>query len=144
MARRPQPARHIDPSSATTGGLVLCSGLATVEQAAQYRPSAVFHCSLTLTLTHHSPMPVPRIAIVGRPNVGKSSLFNWLVRRRVSVVDPTAGVTRDRVTFVMQAGDRYVELVDTGGIGLYDTDQLEEQIEHPRPGAPGTLGAKGH
>ena len=74
-------------------------------------------------------MPVPRVAIVGRPNVGKSSLLNWLARRRVSVVDPTAGVTRDRVTFVMQAGERYVELVDTGGIGLYDTDQLEEQIE---------------
>ncbi|GIS58583.1 MAG: hypothetical protein CM1200mP2_08080 [Planctomycetaceae bacterium] len=50
-------------------------------------------------------MPVPRIAIIGRPNVGKSSLLNWLARR-VSVVDPTAGVTRDRVTFVMQAGAR--------------------------------------
>ena len=74
-------------------------------------------------------MPVPRVAIVGRPNVGKSSLLNWLARRRVSVVDPTAGVTRDRVTFVIQAGERYVELVDTGGIGLYDTDQLEDQIE---------------
>ena len=74
-------------------------------------------------------MPVPRVAIVGRPNVGKSSLLNWLARRRVSVVDPTAGVTRDRVTFVMQAGERYIELVDTGGIGLHDTDRLEEEIE---------------
>nr|ANO58256.1 ribosome-associated GTPase EngA [uncultured Planctomycetota bacterium] len=74
-------------------------------------------------------MPVPRVAIVGRPNVGKSSLLNWLARRRVSVVDPTAGVTRDRVTFVLQAGDRYVELVDTGGIGLHDTDRLEDEIE---------------
>ena len=74
-------------------------------------------------------MPVPRVAIVGRPNVGKSSLLNWLARRRISVVDPTAGVTRDRVTFVMQAGERYLELVDTGGIGLYDTDQLEDEIE---------------
>ena len=70
------------------------------------------------------------LAIVGRPNVGKSSLLNWLARRRISVVDPTAGVTRDRVTHLMQAGPRYFELVDTGGIGINDTDRLEEEIEH--------------
>ncbi|MBQ17555.1 MAG: ribosome biogenesis GTPase Der [Planctomycetaceae bacterium] len=75
-------------------------------------------------------MPVPRVAIIGRPNVGKSSLLNWLARRRISVVDPTAGVTRDRVTHLMQAGPRYFELVDTGGIGINDTDRLEEEIEH--------------
>ena len=74
-------------------------------------------------------MSVPRVAIIGRPNVGKSSLLNWLARRRISVVDPTAGVTRDRVTHLMQAGERFFELVDTGGIGIHDTDQLEEEIE---------------
>lgn len=42
-------------------------------------------------------MLLPTVAIVGRPNVGKSSLFNCLVGRPVSIVDPTAGVTRDRV-----------------------------------------------
>ncbi|MFT4593872.1 MAG: GTP-binding protein, partial [Phycisphaerales bacterium] len=42
-------------------------------------------------------MSLPKIAIVGRPNVGKSSLLNRLARRRVSIVDPTPGVTRDRV-----------------------------------------------
>ncbi|MCA9098640.1 MAG: 50S ribosome-binding GTPase, partial [Planctomycetaceae bacterium] len=41
-------------------------------------------------------MSIPQVAIVGRPNVGKSSLLNWLTRKRISVVDSVAGVTRDR------------------------------------------------
>ena len=41
---------------------------------------------------------LPKVAIVGRPNVGKSSLLNLLAGRLVSIVDPTAGVTRDRIT----------------------------------------------
>lgn len=74
-------------------------------------------------------MGVPRVVIVGRPNVGKSSIFNWLVGRRIAIVDPTAGVTRDRVTHLVQLDDRFVELVDTGGIGAEDADRLTEQIE---------------
>jgi len=74
-------------------------------------------------------MSIPRVAIVGRPNVGKSSILNWLARKLVSVVDPTAGVTRDRVTYTMNEYDRYFELVDTGGIGIVDSDDLSEQIE---------------
>src|SRR5215475_11367465 len=74
-------------------------------------------------------MPVPKVVIVGRPNVGKSSILNWLARKRISVVEPTAGVTRDRVTYLMQAGDRYFELVDTGGIGIVDSDDLSADIE---------------
>jgi GTP-binding protein len=69
------------------------------------------------------------VAIVGRPNVGKSSLFNWLAGRRIAIVDPTAGVTRDRLTALVKAGDRYFELVDTGGIGVQDVDNLTVQIE---------------
>jgi GTP-binding protein len=72
---------------------------------------------------------VPQVAIVGRPNVGKSSLFNWLAGRRIAIVDPTAGVTRDRLTTLVKAGDRFFELVDTGGIGLQDSDNLTVQIE---------------
>ena len=68
------------------------------------------------------PMSVPKVVIVGRPNVGKSSILNWLARKRISVVEPTAGVTRDRVTYLMHEGDRYFELVDTGGIGIVDSD----------------------
>jgi len=74
-------------------------------------------------------MPVPQVVIVGRPNVGKSSLLNWQAGRLVSVVDPMAGVTRDRLTYLMQAGDRYFELVDTGGIGIEDPDDLTEDVE---------------
>ncbi len=74
-------------------------------------------------------MAVPKVAIVGRPNVGKSSLLNWLAKRRVAVVDPTAGVTRDRVMYMMHEQDRYFELVDTGGMGIDDVDNLTEEIE---------------
>jgi GTP-binding protein len=72
---------------------------------------------------------VPVVAIVGRPNVGKSSLFNWLAGKRIAIVDPTAGVTRDRVSALVKVRDRFVELTDTGGIGIEDTDNLTEHIE---------------
>src|SRR5437763_647034 len=74
-------------------------------------------------------MPVPLVAIVGRPNVGKSSLFNYLAGRRISIVDPTAGVTRDRVSTLLQSEDRYFELVDTGGIGIEDSDNLTADVD---------------
>jgi GTP-binding protein len=69
------------------------------------------------------------VAIVGRPNVGKSSLLNCLARQRVSIVEPTAGVTRDRVTAVVEHEDHYFELVDTGGYGIDDHDNLTEHVE---------------
>jgi GTP-binding protein len=72
---------------------------------------------------------VPQVAIVGRPNVGKSSLFNWLAGRRIAIVDPTAGVTRDRVCSLIQADGRFFELVDTGGIGIEDVDNLTAEID---------------
>src|SRR5947209_10828340 len=74
-------------------------------------------------------MAVPLVAIVGRPNVGKSALFNCLAGRRISIVDPTAGVTRDRVSTLVEAEGRNFELIDTGGIGIEDTDNLTAEIE---------------
>jgi GTP-binding protein len=76
-----------------------------------------------------SAVPLPKVAIVGRPNVGKSSLFNWLAGRRIAIVDPTPGVTRDRLVAPLQVGDRYLELIDTGGIGIVDNDNLSADVE---------------
>lgn len=77
-------------------------------------------------------MSLPQIAIVGRPNVGKSSLLNRLARKRVSIVDPTPGVTRDRVSTIIEieppletpkgTPTRLVELIDTGGYGVYTAE----------------------
>jgi len=72
---------------------------------------------------------LPVVAIVGRPNVGKSSLMNALLGRRYAIVDDMPGVTRDRVSAVVELGGRWVELVDTGGIGIVDTQALEEHVE---------------
>src|SRR6187402_3216246 len=76
------------------------------------------------------PGKMPMVAIVGRPNVGKSSLSNALVGRRVSIVQDMPGVTRDRVSMHLEVKGRYVELVDTGGYGFVDPDQLTEHINH--------------
>ena len=76
---------------------------------------------------------LPRVAIVGRPNVGKSSLFNRLTGSRIAIVEPTPGVTRDRVSAPARLsgalGDRVIELSDTGGIGVVDRDDLGPVVE---------------
>jgi GTP-binding protein len=74
-------------------------------------------------------MPLPIVAIVGRPNVGKSSLFNCLAGRRISIVEPTAGVTRDRVSVLVEDEGRWLELVDTGGVGLESGVELAADID---------------
>ena len=77
---------------------------------------------------------LPRVAIVGRPNVGKSTLFNRLTGSRIAIVEPTPGVTRDRVSAPARIsgseGERLVELSDTGGIGMVDRDDLGPAVEH--------------
>lgn len=74
-------------------------------------------------------MSLPVVAIIGRPNVGKSSLLNLLARQRISIVDPRPGITRDCVSTVIEHGDCYFELVDTGGVGIVDADHLEAHVE---------------
>lgn len=74
-------------------------------------------------------MALPVVSIIGRPNVGKSSLLNALAGEMISIVEPSAGVTRDRVSTIIERGGRYFELVDTGGYGVVDSDRLSEHIE---------------
>ncbi len=74
-------------------------------------------------------MAVPRVAIVGRPNVGKSSIFNWLDGRRLAIVDDVPGVTRDRMMTMMEYRNTHFELIDTGGMGHIDSDNLTKDVE---------------
>jgi GTP-binding protein len=68
------------------------------------------------------------IAIVGRPNVGKSALFNRIVGRRIAIVHDEPGVTRDRVTAEAEWGGKGFTLIDTGGIGLVRGEKAPDVI----------------
>ncbi len=70
----------------------------------------------------------PTVAIVGRPNVGKSALFNVLVRRRMAIVHEQSGVTRDRVAAMAEHRDRRFLVIDTGGLGLYRDEQKGDNV----------------
>ncbi|MCI9224304.1 MAG: ribosome biogenesis GTPase Der [Acutalibacter sp.] len=73
-------------------------------------------------------MPKPIVAIVGRPNVGKSTLFNKIVGRRLSIVEDTPGVTRDRIFGDAEWCGRQFSLVDTGGLEPASRDVLLTQM----------------
>ncbi|HMP73780.1 MAG TPA: ribosome biogenesis GTPase Der [Kiritimatiellia bacterium] len=69
------------------------------------------------------------VAIVGRPNVGKSALFNRMVGRRLSIVHEEIGVTRDRVVAEASVGGERFTMIDTGGLGMLDGELVTDRIE---------------
>lgn len=69
-------------------------------------------------------MSNPVVAIVGRPNVGKSTLFNRLVEKRLSIVDDTSGVTRDRIISECEWRGKKISVVDTGGMDFSNEENL--------------------
>ncbi len=71
----------------------------------------------------------PLVAIVGRPNVGKSALFNRLAGRNIAIVHDRPGVTRDRLTAMCRRGEVAFEIMDTGGIGETISDEFAEQVK---------------
>jgi len=73
-------------------------------------------------------MAKPVVAIVGRPNVGKSTLFNRLIGRRVAIVEDVPGVTRDRIYAPARWRGREFVVTDTGGILWGDDDPLRSRI----------------
>ena len=73
-------------------------------------------------------MKVPSVAIVGRPNVGKSTIFNKLIGKKVSIIEDTPGVTRDRIYGTVLYNNYKFHLIDTGGIDVSEEDFNDEII----------------
>src|SRR5262249_32851975 len=74
------------------------------------------------------PDAIPTVVIVGRPNVGKSTLFNRITGQRRAIVGDEPGITRDRIHGTAEHDGRRFELIDTGGIVVADQDYIPAQI----------------
>src|SRR5438105_11215904 len=71
---------------------------------------------------------MPSVAIIGRPNVGKSALFNRLVGRKIAIVHDQPGITRDRISAICNRGEKPFTLWDTGGIFGAGEKDLTAQV----------------
>jgi GTP-binding protein len=76
----------------------------------------------------NGPNKSPNVAIVGRPNVGKSALFNRLVGRKIAIVHDQPGITRDRISAICTRGAQSFMLWDTGGVGGAGESELSKQV----------------
>lgn len=71
-------------------------------------------------------MKKPVVALVGKPNVGKSTLFNKLVGKKVSIIEDTPGVTRDRIYGNVNFQNKSFSIIDTGGIEIGNDNFIKE------------------
>ena len=74
-------------------------------------------------------MAKPLVAVVGRPNVGKSTLFNYLSGRRIAIIEDTPGVTRDRIYADVEWRGRMFSVIDTGGIEPFNEDPIKQKMK---------------
>ncbi len=73
-------------------------------------------------------MSLPIVAIVGRPNVGKSTLFNKIIKKRLAIQDDQPGITRDRIYADVEWYGKMITLVDTGGLAAQATGDIERLV----------------
>ena len=73
-------------------------------------------------------MSIPIVAIIGRPNVGKSTLFNRIIRKPLAITDSRSGVTRDRNAVEFEWNGRKFMLIDNGGFGISSKDIMEQAV----------------
>ncbi|NMD37538.1 MAG: GTP-binding protein, partial [Christensenellaceae bacterium] len=75
-------------------------------------------------------MTKPLVAVVGRPNVGKSSFFNRIMGKRISIVEDIPGVTRDRIYGDAEWAGKKFTMIDTGGLDMKSDDVLLSQMRY--------------